>query len=134
VEELERTGEDFEREVAVEELALSLTAEQQRYEESVRQIIETISEKFDRVSTEPGEGVEEKVRVLREGTELLRDLAGKLERLGAVAASAKRSVQARGDAERSAATEELVKALEELDRHVSSGGAGGSAPGPSSLR
>jgi hypothetical protein len=118
VEELEGTGEDFEREVAVEEFALSLTAEQQRYEESVRQIVETISEKFDRVSTAPGEELEEKVRVLREGVELLTDLAGKLDRLRAVAESAKRSVDARDDSERGEATEELVKALEELDRHV----------------
>jgi hypothetical protein len=118
VEELEGTGEDFERELAVEEFALSLTAEQQRYEESVRQIVETISGKFERVSSAPGEGLEEKVRVLRDGTEVLNDLAGKLDRLQAVAASAKKSVEARSDAERGEATEELVKALEELDRHL----------------
>jgi hypothetical protein len=118
VDRLEDAGDDFERELAVEELALSLTAEQHRYEESVRQIVERISERFESVSSAPGEGLEEKVRVLREGTEVLRRLTGKLDRLRAVAESARRAVEANDDAERGRATEELVKALEELDRNL----------------
>jgi hypothetical protein len=118
VDELEGTGADFERELAVEELALSLTAEQQRYEESVRQIIETISDKFERRSAAPGEGLEEKVRVLREGAQLLVELAGKLDRLSAVTEGAQKAVAAADEAERGEAREELLKALEELDRHL----------------
>jgi preprotein translocase subunit SecD len=118
VDELEGTGADFERELAVEELALSLTAEQQRYEESVRQIVETITDRFERPSVAPGEGLEEKVRVLREGTELLVELAGKLDRLRAVTEGTQKAIAATDDAERGEARDELVKALEELDRHL----------------